>query len=185
MYQFAHKSKKLLSSIWDKFRTENPEGLPVYNQDQRISVEQTYVAAKTVNVSESMSTMLRRSDEYKEEIEELDEKEPEPTPHDILKEFYDEDLIYASDYVRERFLEILEESKKWGVGGKGEKNNMKINALLKTQENYGDHGEKVLIALDVNPEDTVQSLIDKYLLGEYGEPKPPNTHDHIEIRVTL
>lgn len=113
LYQFAHKSKKLISSIWDKFRTENPEGIPVHNQDQRIAAEQTYVAAKTINVSESMSTMLRRSDEYKEEIEELEEKEPEPTPYDILKEFYDEDLGEVSDYVRESFLKILEISKDW------------------------------------------------------------------------
>jgi len=62
---------------------------------------------------------------------------------------------------------------------------MKINALLKTQENFGDHGEKIYIALDVNPEDTIQDLINKHLLGSTGEPKPPEIFKHIEIRVTI
>ncbi|MCK5602799.1 hypothetical protein KAR91_13040 [Candidatus Pacearchaeota archaeon] len=61
---------------------------------------------------------------------------------------------------------------------------MKINALLKTDKNYGDHGEKIMIAINVNPDDTIQNLIEKHLLESHGNPKMSKTNDHIEIRVT-
>ena len=59
-----------------------------------------------------------------------------------------------------------------------------VNAL-RVQEgvNMGDHGQDVTTAIDVRPDDTVGSVIEKHMLG--GWPNAPQTDVAIVIRVAV
>ncbi len=57
---------------------------------------------------------------------------------------------------------------------------MKINILLKTVQDLGDHGREISVALDIKETDTIKDIIENHLKSDT---KSQYT-DHIEIRVT-
>ena len=58
---------------------------------------------------------------------------------------------------------------------------MKINILLKTVQNLGDHGQEVSIALDDSEFTTIKNMVEDHLIDSENRTK---YNDHIEIRVT-
>ena len=58
---------------------------------------------------------------------------------------------------------------------------MKVNILLNTVQNLGDHGKEISIALDVEEYTTIQNMVADYLIDSENRTK---YNDHIEIRVT-
>lgn len=110
---FISSAKKLTSKLWSDFREKNPEAIPVSSQYEYDTVIAKYETVRPIIVTDQQNELLQKADEYKESINELEEKEPAKSPKTILEEFFDLHMNDNSEDERELFGEIIDIAKDW------------------------------------------------------------------------
>lgn len=104
---FVESTSALTGVLWDNFRKEYPEEIPVTSEYEAKTIQAKYIGIRTVVMEDLVCNILKKSENYKKSLQSHEERPPRRKPIEIVSQFYEEHSEEMGHKLKQAYSEII------------------------------------------------------------------------------